>query len=221
MGWDFKKELGRKFIHLLSIFILVIYLFFASTFSHRFALFVLAFFLIISIEFEYFRIETGKRLPIIHHLWQYKRASERNKIGGEVFFLIGAIICFAIFDLRIAAAAILMTTFGDMSAALIGKRFGKIKIMKNRTLEGILSQFAVDLIIGFFIIRTLVGGQIWWTHSLTPLGQPLWLVIFGMAAIATLVETLVYKMDDNLLVPLFAGFAGQVILFLSSISLVY
>ena len=127
MSWDFKKEIGRKFIHLLSIFILIGYLFFASTFNHRFALFILAFFLILSIEFEYFRIETGRKLPVIHHLWKYKRASEKNRLGGEVFFLIGAIICFAIFDLRIAAAAMLMTTFGDMSAALVGKKFGKIK----------------------------------------------------------------------------------------------
>jgi len=38
-------------------------------------------------------------------------------------------------------------------------------------------------------------------------------VILGMALVATIVETLVDELDDNLLIPIFSGFAGQIILF--------
>ena len=38
MGWDFKKELGRKYIHLLSLFVLLAYNVLAYNFSHKIAL---------------------------------------------------------------------------------------------------------------------------------------------------------------------------------------
>jgi len=222
VAWDFKKELGRKIIHLLSISFLVIYIIFASTFSHRIALLILGFLLIILIEFEYLRVEVGMKIPLLSILWKYKRAKEKNKLGGEVYFLIGSILCLALFDLRIAAAAILMTTFGDLAAALIGRRFGKTWIprLKNRAVEGVIAELVVDLIIGFLIIRTLVNSSIWWLSSIIPSGQPIWSIIIPMALTATIVETLVHKLDDNLLIPLFSGFSGQIILLLLSIKII-
>ena len=219
MEWDFKKEVGRKVIHLLSIFFLIIYIAVASKFNHRIALLILGFILIIVIEIEYFRVETAFRLPLVSRLWKYKREKEKERLGGEVFFLIGAILCLAIFDLRIAAAAILMTTFGDLAAALIGKRFGRIWILKNRALEGILAELAVNLIIGFLLVRTLVNGSVWWLSSLTPAGTPILPVIITMAVTATFVETILTKLDDNLIIPLFSGFNGQVIMLLLSIKI--
>jgi len=222
MAWDFRKEVGRKLIHLLSISFLVIYIISASTFSHRVALLILGFLLIVLIEFEYLRVELGMKLPILSVLWRYKRAKERNKLGGEVYFLIGSILCLALFDLRVAAAAILMTTFGDLAAALIGKRFGRLWIpkLKNRAVEGVAAELVVDLIIGFFIIRTLTDGSVWWLSSAIPFGQPIWPIIIGMALTATVVETLVSKLDDNLLIPFFSGFSGHIIFLLLSIKII-
>jgi len=50
---------------------------------------------------------------------------------------------------------------GDLSAALIGKRYGKhyLKCLKDRAWEGILAEFFVDLLIGFlyfFIMYFLI-----------------------------------------------------------------
>jgi dolichol kinase len=214
MSWGFKKELGRKAIHLLSISILIVYLFFTEMFNHNIALFILSFLLILSIEIEYFRIELGKDIPLISLFWKYKRQKEKYQLGAEVFFLIGAIIVLAIFDLRIAAAAILMTTFGDSASAIIGQRFGRIKIYKERALEGILAELFIDLLIGFLFVRTLLNGSVWWINSIIPAGQPIWPVIIVMALTATIVETLSGKLNDNLLIPLFSGFNGHVALFI-------
>jgi len=79
----------------------------------------------------------------------------------------------------------------------------------------------VNLIVGFFVIRTLVNGSVWWASSTIPSGTPIWSVIIVMAVVATLVETLVHKLDDNLLIPLFSGSAGQIVLFFMSVSFVY
>ena len=207
MKWNFKNELARKFVHLLSILILVVYYFVSDFFSPKIALIILVFVLIFFLELEYLRIEISKEIPILKHLWKYiKRSKEKDKLGGEVFFLIGAILVLAIFDLRVAMVAILMTTFGDMAAALIGKGFGKhwLKYLKQRAWEGILAEFFVDVLIGIIIFFFITSSPI---NSLA-----IWIIIFVMALTATIVETLIYKMDDNLLIPIFAGFNGQIVL---------
>jgi phytol kinase len=165
--------------------------------------------LVLLIEFEYFRIELGKKIPVISWFWWVKREKEKENMGAEVFFLIGTIICLAVFDMRVALAAILMTTFGDLSAALIGKKFGRnwIKCLKKKAWEGIIAEFAANIIVGFLVLRT----TFWWVSG-AGYGSPMWAVIIVMAITATFVETIISKLDDNLLIPVFAGFNGQIAL---------
>ncbi|MBR9701933.1 CTP--2,3-di-O-geranylgeranyl-sn-glycero-1-phosphate cytidyltransferase [Candidatus Pacearchaeota archaeon] len=190
--WDLKKELKRKAIHLLAIFFIAIFILISSRFGKSLALFALVFLLIVFLELDYVRVEMRRKIPFISGLWRLK---EKDRPGGQVFFLIGAIICLAVFDFRIALAAILMTVFGDMAAALIGKRFGRTWLSEKRALEGILAELFVNLAIGYFILNS-------------------WIVIIVMSLTATIVESLVDKLDDNLMIPLFAGFNGQLALYL-------
>jgi dolichol kinase len=93
-----------------------------------------------------------------------------------------------------------MTTIGDASAAIFGKRFGRTWIpkLKDRAVEGCMAEFVVDLLIGFVFL-----------HS--------WPVILVMAGTATIVETVVNKIDDNLLIPLFSGFNAQILTYIISL----
>ena len=210
MKWNFKRELARKFMHFLAVFILLAYFVVSDFFNPQTALLILVFILIIALELEYFRIEVGKKIPVLNKIWAYvRRDKEKNTIGGDVFFLIGGILVLAVFDLRIAVAAILMTIFGDLSAALIGSRFGKhhLKLFKDRAWEGILAEFFVDLLVGFAVF---FRGDIF-NISLIYNWQ-LWTIVLVMAITATIVETIAHKMDDNLLIPIFAGFNGQIVL---------
>lgn len=207
MKWDFKRELARKFVHLLSVLILLIYFLASDFFNKQIALLILVLILIFFLELEYLRIEIAGKIPLLHNLWKYlRRKKEKNKLGGDVFFLIGSILVLAIFNVKIAMAVILMTTFGDMSAALIGKRFGKhwLKKFKDRAWEGILAEFFVDVLICYFVF--------FWGSLLFIFNWQLWVLILLMSFTATFVETIIYKMDDNLLIPIFAGFTGQIIL---------
>jgi len=98
----------------------------------------------------------------------------------------------SLFDFDIAIAVILMTVLGDMAAAIFGIAFGKhwIKKLKDTAWEGIAAEFVVDLIIGYLIIGN-------------------WIIVIPMAAMATFVETIFPHVDDNLAIPVFAGFIGQ------------
>lgn len=187
---DLINELKRKTIHLTSIIIVLTYYYFGK----QAVLLLLTVYLIAILELEYFRIEWGKKLPFVHGLF---RTKEADRLGGHVFFTIGSIIAISVFSKEIASAAVLMTTFGDASAAIFGKAFGRTWIpgLKNRAIEGCAAEFMADIIIGWVFL-------------------PGWIAILVMAGTATVVETLTNKLDDNLLIPLFSGFNGHLVLFI-------
>jgi len=183
-------ELKRKTVHLLGLtYILLYWLAFKIFNSSQIAMLLLLAVLLIIITLEFFRIVEKRKLPAMHI---FMRAKEENSLGGQVYYLLGIIIALAIFEFPIALAVILMTVFGDMAAAIFGIAFGKhwIKQLKDTAWEGIIAEFAVDLIIGYLIIGN-------------------WFIIIPMAAMATFVETIFPHIDDNLAIPLFAGFIGQ------------
>jgi len=82
-----------------------------------------------------------------------------------------------------------------MIAALIGKRYGTTLLFRSKTVIGCLSELIIDLIVGFIVLNNVY-------------------IVLAMAFTATAVETLVDELDDNLLVPLFSGFIGQLLLLL-------
>ncbi len=185
-------ELKRKSIHLLGLVYLLLYwvslkLFKSSKISMLLLLSVFLFFIAI----EFFRIIQKKKIPIFHIFWREK---EENSLGGQVYYILGMIIALAIFDFEIALAVILMTVLGDMAAAIFGIAFGKhwIKNLEDTAWEGIIAELAVNLIIGYLIIGN-------------------WAIIIPMALMATFVETIFPHIDDNLAIPIFAGFIGQAI----------
>jgi len=182
-------ELRRKFVHALALSFVLIYWIFMQMFNHQVALLVLVGILLFFVVTEFFRIKEGRRIPFVQFLWREK---EENTLGGQVYFILGAILALSIFDFDIALAVILMTTFGDMSAALFGIAFGthKIKQIDSKTWEGTTAEFIVDLAISVLIIKS-------------------WVVAIPVALTATVVEAVFPHIDDNLAIPTFAGFIGQ------------
>ena len=92
-----------------------------------------------------------------------------------------------------------MTTFGDMAAAIAGKKYGTTIIFKNKTAVGFIAELVTNLIVAVIISLTFTIN--------------IYIPII-MAFAATITETLVDELDDNLIVPIVSGFIGQIILFL-------
>ena len=204
MTWSFFHEIGRKIIHITILIVLASYFFiqdrligagYTAALAKQVALLALVALLLAFLTLEYFRLELGWKMPFFS---QFIRPKEQNRMYGVVYFLSATIISLAVFDPSIALAALLMTTFGDMVAALVGKRYGTTLMYRNKTWAGFLAELATNLAVGFIILRSLPGSIY---------------IIIGMALVATIVETLVDELDDNLLIPIFSGFVGQIILF--------
>ncbi len=200
MVWGFFQEVGRKIIHITILIVLAAYFLiqdslvsagYTAVLAKQVALLFLVALLIIFLILEYLRLELGWKMPFFS---QFIRPKEQNRMYGVIYFLSATIIALAVFDYKIALAALLMTTFGDMVAALVGEKYGTTLIYRNKSWVGFLAELGTNLIVGFIILDSIY-------------------VILGMAIVATIVETMVDELDDNLLIPIFSGFAGQIILF--------
>jgi dolichol kinase len=190
MPKKYKFELKRKLIHIIAIVLILLFFYLSLTYNKFVSLLPIIIFLFLALILECLRIKRVK-LPIYPSFF---RRNEKNKLGGHIYYLIGILIVLMFFDFDIALASILMLIFGDTTAALFGSKFGKIYIIKDKALEGIIAEFIVDLIIGLIILPYFIA--------------------IPMALIATLSESFIGKIDDNLTVPVFSSLVGQIMRFL-------
>ena len=180
-------EVRRKLIHISSVIYILIYYFFDKFFSQKAALLTLTLILITLAFLEFVKVKYHHQIPFFHKIY---RDNEKYTFSGSIYLIIGVIIAFGVFDFKIAVTAILMMIFGDTASALIG-RIGnhKIKNLKS-SWEGALAEFLVDIAVGFIFLNNLP-------------------IILVMALTATFIEIVLKPVDDNLAIPVVAGFAGQ------------
>lgn len=196
-----QTELLRKLVHLLEVPIIFGYSFLSKNFSPQVGVLGLTALLLLLLEIEYFRIDYRTRIG--HQVTDFfsglfiLRKHEQNNVTGAIFFVISTIIAFSAFTYDIALLALLLTVFGDLASAVMGIAFGKKKIFRNKSYTGSLSGLLVNLIVGYIVLPN----------------DPMIFIL--MAVTASVVETLTQKLDDNLTVPLFAGFVGQTIIFVN------
>ena len=192
--YSFGTELFRKLLHLNAVYIILLYEFLGK----ELILGILTIMLTVSLSIEYLRICHNKKVLFFH---KTLRDKEKDTLGGHIYFIISAIIVISVFSKEIAMLSIIMATFGDAAAALFGRAYGKnyIKGLKNKATEGVIAEFITDITIGLLYL-TLFSGNITAT----------WLIILIlMSTVATIVETISMRMDDNLLVPIFSGITGE------------
>jgi len=116
------------------------------------------------------------------------REHERTGLFGSTYLVLGALLCAHSFVKPVVVAAVLFVILGDAAAALVGRAYGRVQLF-GKTLEGSVACLAVCLIIGV----------------LMP-GIPLRAALAG-AVTAAVFELLPIPLDDNVRIPLAAGFA--------------
>lgn len=151
---------------------------------------------------------------ILLNYYSYKtnliKSMERSGNGnlGTVYFpislLILVIFTFGVVNRpEIGAVGILVLGYGDGLAAVIGKAYGKKKLVNNKSLEGSLTMFVASLVVvtvillvsGVALVTTLVAATI-------------------VSVLATVIELYTPKGLDNLTVPLFSSLIIYIILLL-------
>jgi dolichol kinase len=183
-----KWEIIRKSTHISGFAVPLLYYLTNRTVTLLF----LGVFLVIFILFDYYRIAYLQNIPIVgYFVKKITRKHERNGLGAQVYFTVGALIVVFFLEKNIAITSILMLIVGDALAAINGKIFGKIKIYKDKTLIGTVSCFFSCFIIGYIILGFSVG------------------ILGGLVAAAAELQDLV---NDNFAIPVFAGTAMHLFL---------
>lgn len=188
----FQREILRKAFHLLGLFVILGYSLLMIYFGQRVGLMALTALLLILLEVEYVRLAYDVEFPrLVTHLLRHH---EKDKVTGAIWLVTASIIAFSVFDYPIAFLSFFYVIFGDTVASLVGVRFGKRKLFQKKSWAGFLAGLSVNILSGVFIL---------------PDAPVLYL---SMALTGSVVELLTNKLDDNLTVPLFAGFVGQMLI---------
>jgi dolichol kinase len=120
-------------------------------------------------------------------------------LNGAVWMCVAAAACAVLYPAPVAAAALIMQQMGDAAAAIVGRRYGTIRLPGlDKTLQGSAALAVVAFATAWLFARLPVEGL---AESL-PASR-----LAAGAVAAAIAEALPLRVDDNLRVPLIAGAA--------------
>ena len=188
-------HLPRRFFHMcggLSVGSIYNYLL-----THQQAVYILGTCACLIYIFEQIRVAYPEYASKYEMLTRYfYRAEERLKESAGVPMAMAYLLTILSFPKSIAIAAIFTLALADPLSAIIGIRFGKRHLVKEKTLEGSAAFFTATFTVVLMVLWSFNGqlsGAIWATALLT-------------ALLGSAFEMIPLRLDDNMTIPLFTAF---------------
>jgi len=189
------KHIGRKLYHLfgglglLSLYYLL---------GRRNALvcYGLLFMVVLAVDITRLRVPAFNQF-IQTRLSSFIRKNEANKITGTAPYVLGIGLTLLFYRTDIATAAICFLAFGDVAATTVGERYGRTKIVGDKSLEGTLA-FAV------IAVASGLALPLFGVHLAPGL-------IAAGSFVAAGVELVPLRVNDNLVIPVVSGGAMELI----------
>ena len=176
-------EYQRKAIHLFNLIIPFGYWFIIPD-QNQFKIIIITFTALFILA-DYFRKKSKiiKKLFIIFFNKMLREHELKGQFTGATWVMISASVTILVFPKYIAIISLIFMSIGDTFAALIGRKFGKLKIY-DKSIEGFLGG----------LIACLVAAYCY---------DPLPFYISGFGALAAMLfETLPLPLDDNFRIPI-------------------
>lgn len=177
------SEFKRKIFHEIGLLIPISYLFF----DKKDAIFGMSIVVLVFVFIEFLRLRYdfgNEFIPKV--VGKTVREYEKVDLSAATYFIISSFFTVLLFNKYIAIAAISYNSIGDFFAALVGKKFGKIKYMGGKkSLEGSIACFISCLVVGLLLFNPFMA-------------------LVGALA-ATFAEGYLIKVNDNLSIPIISG----------------
>jgi len=193
-------QLGRRLIHLangVTVASAYAVLFTHQQVVHLFGTIACLVYILDRVRIHY--PEVARRVPLLNRL--FFRAEEQFKESAMTPYAIAILLTILTFPKPVALIAIYTLAVADPLAALVGISWGRHQIAPHRTVEGTLAFFLATLAVSLVVL--LFGTDA--PHA-TVVGAS-----FLLALAATSFEMVPLRLDDNLTIPLFVGFAGWIV----------
>jgi diacylglycerol kinase (CTP) len=173
-------------------------------FSHQQAVYLLGTCLCLFYLAEQIRISYPELTEHYKKLAHYfLRAEEHLKESAGIPFAMGLLLTILSFPKAVTLTAILTLSYSDPLSAIIGIQYGRIKVTKNKSLEGSLAFFSCTFMAAFIVALSYSGAA--WTQ----------IIIYSLmvALSSSLFELLPIRIDDNLTIPLFTALSAWIFSF--------
>lgn len=187
---DYEKELIRKSIHLTSLLICFIYYYVSSEFALQVLIPVTS--IVILVDLLRYYSEPFSRLfyqifgPLLR---RHEIDKKKKNLNGASYVLIAVTLSVLIFPKAFVIPAIAVLILGDISAALIGRKYGKHKFLA-KSLEGTIAFFITGCIVILFSPKIGIGIKEY-------------LIGFVAVAFGAIAENISFGwMDDNFTIPI-------------------
>ncbi len=180
---EVRQEIKRKSFHLLTIFYPLLY----NIIPYNTAVIISASLMIIDLILETIRLLYPSVNRLILKIFEGTyREKEKENVSTLIWTLSGAFLTIFLFpdNKNIVTLSLLYLALGDSVAALVGVKFGKIKLgSKGKSLEGSLAFFVVAFLCSLFFVNIEYA--------------------FISAFLGAAIEFLPLPVDDNFILPIF------------------
>jgi phytol kinase len=135
-------------------------------------------------------VSRGYRIFFISPMLELVDRNEAMPGKGALFFVLSALVVLTLFSIQIAFLSILALAIVDGVATMAGRTWGRTRILRRKTLEGSLAGAVLAFLVFLFFIPPFHAAL--------------------LAVFAAAVE-LFSPVDDNLVIPITAGFFLQLL----------
>jgi len=186
---NYKNEIIRKGIHMVSLSIPFVYYYITK----ELALYILVPMVLFSLTIDYGRYFSKTLEALVKKVFgfmmrKHEWDSKKKNLNGATYVLISAAFVVAVFPKVFVLTAFAVLIVGDVAAALIGRRYGKTKFL-FKSLQGTLAFFVFSCVV--VLLAPKVEG------SLTE-----YLIGFSAVAVGAIAENVSGTWaDDNFTIP--------------------
>lgn len=202
----FKDELRRKLVHLSSFWMPI-----SMVLLRSFRWYLAVFFGLLalgSVLVEHAFARGNRSVRKLYNIFFHNMLRKEPKptdwvISGGPPVLAASCAVLVLFPPELAAACMALMLGGDTAAALIGRRFGRIRFANGKSLEGTIA-FIVFGALAFGVFFSFGQANCWHVVAASCLAAV-------VGSLAELFEKVIH-IDDNFGIPIFAGWAVQLLL---------
>lgn len=120
---------------------------------------------------------------VVNVFYPLMRSHEKNSLTGTTYMLAGVTIIIYLFPRNVVTLALFFLATADPLASYFGIKFGKDRLLGEKTLQGTLAAFAICTVIAFvffysrslmvdrLVISSLLAGIIGAVSELLPVGK--------------------------------------------------